>query len=153
MKKVSVVLIRICVLSLIVGLFSACSLVNEQKEEVQAEYSVHPELIKDRDSLIEKIRQIDDYDAVTYTEKQLTDMRNVPESKSYKHVLVSFVEDELQKKIESYQSIGEESNELFHTFAVITQDQFVYKIILTKKDEIWVTSSVAQFFWKEYSTS
>ncbi|MBD3917612.1 hypothetical protein H8B09_02520 [Paenibacillus sp. PR3] len=150
MKSLSAIMIRLCLVALIVGSLGACSLDNEQKE-VQAAYTVHPDLMKDRDSLLDRLKQIDDYDAVTYTDNQLLEMKNSPESQDYKQVLISYVENELNKQIESYQTIDETSNEKYRALAVVTEDQTVYKILLTKKDEIWIVSSIAQLVWKEYA--
>lgn len=128
---------------LILAILCACATTNDDVN------SIHPELLRDRDALLDRLEQLDDFEGVTYTQEQLAELSTIGESRNYKQVIVRFADEVLGQKIDSFQTIS--LDEVFRTVAVVTMEGRVYRVSLKKLDEyngIFVVDMYGELIWK-----
>ncbi|WP_213021749.1 hypothetical protein [Brevibacillus reuszeri] len=98
-----------------------------------------PKLDADRDGIAQAFEWTDDKGTgYTYSEEQLTAMQEDTQNRDYKHVLRRFAQQELQKEIESFQTVGRSLNP--RRLLVVTTDNALYEISMKKRythDQIW----------------
>ncbi|WP_289138200.1 hypothetical protein [uncultured Brevibacillus sp.] len=93
----------------------------------------------DRDGIVQAFEWTDDKGTgYTYSEEQLTAMQQDTQNRDYKHVLRRFAQQDLQKEIESFQTVGRSLNP--RRLLVVTTDNALYEISMKKRythDQIW----------------
>ncbi|GED68960.1 hypothetical protein BRE01_26620 [Brevibacillus reuszeri] len=98
-----------------------------------------PKLDADRDGIARAFEWTDDKGTgYTYSEEQLTVLQQDSQNRDYKQVLRRFAEQELQKDIDSFQTIGSTLNP--RRLLVVTTDNSLYEISMKKRsthDQIW----------------
>ncbi|MBO8165355.1 MAG: hypothetical protein H0Z34_16850 [Brevibacillus sp.] len=125
----------------------SCSVNNIQNSDSTSPL-VHPELLIDRDSLIDVVEQMDNFIAVDYTTEQIKNRENDESYKDYGIVVKKYVQNELKQEVDTFQTLKhtDESRWLL----VTTDVGRVYKIQLVKQNNIWLVNAYGELRWKTY---
>lgn len=91
------------------------------------------QLLKDRDALIERIKPLDN----------IVGVENAVANVSYKQALLSFINDELKKTTETFQTIYNEQKS--RSMVVTTKDGTIYKVVLNRSNQYWKVSGYTKF--------
>jgi hypothetical protein len=104
----------------------------------------------DRDAILDFLQPIDDFISLDYTQEQLAAFQTDPANKDYRHVLRQFVQQELKKELDTFQTIGKEVNPRW--VMVTTRDGMVYQIALQRwytHDGIWLVKQYKEMQWDD----